>query len=97
MNEGKIEIGVNQGAVAQGANAVAVCVRETTDFRPGDTVELKSGSPLMTVTEVTGNQIRCTWFRGKENNQGMFPAVTLLPKAPAWRQPENLTQRFGGR
>ena len=38
MNEGKIEIGVNQGAVAQGANAVAVCESEKQDFRPGDTV-----------------------------------------------------------
>ena len=85
MNDGKIEIGVNRGAVAQGANAVAVCVSEKKDFRPGDTVELKSGSPLMTVTEVTGDQIRCTWFRGKENNSGSFPAITLLHKEPSWR------------
>ena len=85
MNDGKIEIGVNQGAVAQGANAVAVCESEKKDFRPGDTVELKSGSPLMTVTEVSGALISCTWFRGKENNHGVFPAVTLLHKEASWR------------
>ena len=85
MNDGKIEIGVNQGAVAQGANAVAVCVKEAEGFKPGDTVELKSGSPLMTVTEVIGGMVHCTWFRGKENNQGMFPAVTLLHKEASWR------------
>lgn len=84
MNEG-IEIGTNNGAVAQGANAVAVCVSEKKDFRPGDTVELKSGSPLMTVTEVSGALISCTWFRGKENNHGVFPAVTLLHKEASWR------------
>lgn len=84
MNEG-IEIGTNNGAVAQGTNAVAVCVKEAEGFKPGDTVELKSGSPLMTVTEVSGALISCTWFRGKENNHGVFPAVTLLHKEASWR------------
>ena len=37
------------------------------DFKVGDTVELKSGSPLMTVTcvsdpQISSRSIACAWF-----------------------------------
>jgi len=32
-------------------------------FQPGDVVELKSGSPLMTVVKVSNEgQVWCTWY-----------------------------------
>lgn len=86
MKEGTVQIGTNTGAVALGENASAVCALTAEVFQPGETVELRSGSPLMTVTEVAGGMVHCTWFRGKENNQGVFPAVTLLHKIPEWRR-----------
>jgi uncharacterized protein YodC (DUF2158 family) len=35
-------------------------------FKPGDTVRLKSGGPLMTVAEIEENDfVRCAWFDDK--------------------------------
>ena len=31
-------------------------------FNPGDVVRLKSGSPSMTVEQVSGKQALCSWF-----------------------------------
>lgn len=86
MKEGTIVIENNHGAVAQGEKAVAIGMPGTNVFQPGDTVELKSGSPIMTVTDVGGGMIHCVWFRGKESNTGCFPAIALLHKMPAWRK-----------
>ena len=77
--------GSNSGAVAQGANAVAVSVRVTKDYQPGDTVRLRSGGPLMTVLE-SGEPVRCAWFQGKENREGSFPAAALDHEEPAWKK-----------
>jgi len=85
MSEGIVLIGgTNQGAVAQGKNAVAIVTRQGEPLAPGDTVQLRSGSPLMTVTGVEGENCRCTWFRGKENNSAVFPAAALEKKVPCW-------------
>ena len=50
-------------------------------MKPGDTVVLKSGSPRMTVTNVTerdsGNQVNCQWFVDGKLESGRFLEVTL--------------------
>lgn len=59
-------------------------------FKLGDTVILKSGGPIMTVTKYittvgggssmyTGN-IECTWFFGNELKYGTFPQDALKLK-----------------
>ncbi|MCY4085337.1 MAG: DUF2158 domain-containing protein [Actinomycetia bacterium] len=47
-------------------------------FEPGDIVELKSGGPLLTVTDVTGDAIEATWFtEAGERKEGTFDPITL--------------------
>ena len=38
-------------------------------FKPGDTVRLKSGGPLMTVSGCELDVCWCTWFDDKKNLQ----------------------------
>jgi uncharacterized protein YodC (DUF2158 family) len=48
-------------------------------FKVGDVVQLRSGGPLMTVTNA-GNDTRgiptvwCAWFQGTKQEAGAFPA-----------------------
>ena len=50
-------------------------------LRFGDTVKLKSGGPLMTITEMgrraSKPSIGCTWFDGAKKCEGDFPAEAL--------------------
>jgi uncharacterized protein YodC (DUF2158 family) len=52
-------------------------------FKVGDTVRLKSGSPLMTVVKVqpddtSETNVACAWFSGdEESHQGEFPGAAL--------------------
>ncbi len=50
-------------------------------FQVGDTVRLKSGGPLMTITEMgrraSKPSIGCTWFDGAKKCEGDFPAEAL--------------------
>lgn len=53
-------------------------------FKPGDIVQLKSGGPAMTISEVTtdysGNpngKYRCEWFKGASNERSVFEEETL--------------------
>ena len=51
-------------------------------FKIGDTVQLKSGSPRMTVTVVgmsaDGKEIvECAWFDGSQRQMGSFPTDAL--------------------
>lgn len=49
------------------------------NFQAGDVVRLKSGGPLMTITEVNGNVITCIWFIGdKEVEVKKFYDYTLF-------------------
>ena len=51
-------------------------------FKVGDTVQLKSGSPRMTVTDVgitaDGKEmVACAWFDGTQRQNDSFPADAL--------------------
>jgi uncharacterized protein YodC (DUF2158 family) len=49
-------------------------------FSVGDLVELKSDSPVMTVTEGPvgdGKYYSVTWFSGKKNEKARFPEAAL--------------------
>lgn len=47
-------------------------------FKVGDVVQLKSGSPLMTVSEIEeSNKFFCVWFSGDERKGGSFNAQVL--------------------
>lgn len=53
-------------------------------FKPGDTVELKSGSPAMTVaragyaTDAHGDgDVLCVWFSSEKLERAWFWAATL--------------------
>lgn len=45
----------------------------------GDTVRLRSGGPLMTVTNVTGENVTCEWFDTQDQAQSRtFKALALV-------------------
>ena len=50
-------------------------------FKVGDIVQLKSGGPAMTVTDVSieysAHALRCQWFSGKKLEQGTFDALAV--------------------
>jgi uncharacterized protein YodC (DUF2158 family) len=47
-------------------------------FNVGDTVQLKSGGPIMTVEELgSDNYVCCLWFEKSKMERGNFPAATL--------------------
>jgi uncharacterized protein YodC (DUF2158 family) len=50
-------------------------------FKIGDTVELKSGGPKMTVAGPAfyGNALVCQWFDGTKLSSGEFPPSSLKP------------------
>jgi uncharacterized protein YodC (DUF2158 family) len=51
------------------------------EFSVGDTVQLKSGGPVMTVAAVPGisdRNVRCQWFGGKKLESGYFAPETLV-------------------
>ena len=59
-------------------------------FKIGDTVQLKSGSPRMTVTVVgmtaDGKElVECAWFDGSQRRNGSFP-TDALRDAPVSKQ-----------
>jgi uncharacterized protein YodC (DUF2158 family) len=51
------------------------------DIKVGDVVQLKSGRPDMTVSEVGMNNAVmkgwCVWFEGSDNKKGVFPITSL--------------------
>jgi uncharacterized protein YodC (DUF2158 family) len=52
---------------------------EKAKFEVGQTVRLKSGGPLMTVSlDYATGTYQCTWFDGKKQQSGNFPQATLV-------------------
>ena len=53
------------------------------DFKVGDVVRLKSGSPLMTIQEIgkynysDEDSAKCSWFDGKKRYSDIFELETL--------------------
>ncbi len=46
-------------------------------MKPGDIVQLKSGSPLMTVLAINQGGVVCTWFNNNDNKAATFPESAL--------------------
>lgn len=51
---------------------------QKTSFKIGDVVQLKSGSPLMTIRIISENQYKCVWFNTSTNK---FETSELMPFA----------------
>jgi len=50
------------------------------ELQVGGTFRLKSGGPIMTLDEVDGDEVICTWFDSKQVRQsGVFKPQTLTP------------------
>ena len=48
-------------------------------FNEGDTVQLKSGGPIMTITSITADGVVCIWFDDNDKSQReLFNAATLV-------------------
>jgi uncharacterized protein YodC (DUF2158 family) len=51
------------------------------DIKPGSVVQLNSGSPKMTVTDVKpiNGVVKawCSWFDGPREDKGVFPVASL--------------------
>ena len=47
-------------------------------FKLGDTVKLKSGSPLMTINVIRGEYATCSWFISGEQKSGRFHVDALM-------------------
>jgi len=49
------------------------------EFKTGDTVQLKSGGPIMTIVKYDGDirEFRCSWFAGDKVEYGYFPPDSL--------------------
>ncbi len=46
-------------------------------FEVGDTVRLKSGGPLMTISWIDEDEVRCEWFVADELKSGLFQIASL--------------------
>lgn len=52
------------------------------DLKPGDVVQLKSGSPLMTVASVRDDDVVCSWFEKSKNKKDVFKTIQLIKPGP---------------
>ena len=47
-------------------------------FKIGDIVQLKSGGPKMTVTQVLERVVHTAWFAGSKKESGAFPFDAVM-------------------
>lgn len=47
------------------------------NLNTGDIVQLKSGSPKMTVSHKLNDDVYCIWFDGEDFRNKIFPFLTL--------------------
>ena len=52
------------------------------NFQTGDTVQLRSGGPPMTVEGTRDGEIRCTWFTGGLRQAEYFDPAMLVRIVP---------------
>lgn len=50
---------------------------ESEKIELGDTVQLKSGGPVMTVNSLDGDEAWCEWFAGSKAEARNFKVLTL--------------------
>ncbi len=50
-------------------------------FKVGDVVQLMSGGPKMTVSELAGSQVWCMWFEGTNQKTAIFETAALKSAA----------------
>ena len=56
------------------------------ELKIGDSVTLKSGSPIMVIDEILNGKANCIWFDAKKNkNSGLFILETLIK----YNEPKN--------
>lgn len=52
------------------------------NFKSGDVVKIKSGSPLMTIESIgqynSITKAKCIWFEGSKKNESLFELGTLV-------------------
>jgi uncharacterized protein YodC (DUF2158 family) len=58
--------------------------RTMENFNIGDTVQLKSGGPIMTIsmTGLSGGSVQCAWFEENTLKHGVFHPATLKSAEP---------------
>lgn len=52
---------------------------KTSPLKAGDTVRLKSGGPLMTISVISAATVFCVWFDGKKKMVEKFNRESLKP------------------
>jgi uncharacterized protein YodC (DUF2158 family) len=73
-----------------------------TSLRSGDLVRVRSGGPLMTVTSVQGDQVKCSWtdWVSGELKSETFPVAVLGPELttppdnPSYQQDERAADMY---
>ena len=51
------------------------------DFKVGDTVQLKSGSPAMTIERLLPPEALCAWFDDQHQRKNKWCTIATLEKA----------------